>query len=58
MTIKIIKHGGRRKVECLNCGCIFSYEKEDIRTVTIGYNEYVDNVYCPECGEKLKVAEY
>lgn len=28
--IKIIKPGTKEKISCNSCGCLFSYEKEDI----------------------------
>lgn len=31
MSIKIIRHGILRERECFNCGCIFSFEKEDVK---------------------------
>ena len=53
--IKIIKSGKRiYKTEC-KCGCVFSFEKEDIQTTRWGsatgalIKENV--VYCPECRE-------
>ena len=52
--IKVIKSGKRvHTMEC-KCGCVFSFEREDIKE--IHYNDYFicvfDNrkvVYCPEC---------
>jgi len=46
--IKIIKQGTRRTKECENCGCIFSYDKEDI--------ESYQNCYfltCPQCNKEI-----
>ena len=50
--IRII-HEGTRKIEvCEQCGCMFSYEKEDIKTddnieYTVGSRyKYVN---CPQC---------
>ena len=29
--IKVIKHGHYRTCSCYNCGCIFTFEKEDVK---------------------------
>lgn len=47
--IRIIKHGNRRVIECENCGCVFSYEKEDVKTEQIGVNDFMSYVQCPDC---------
>ena len=47
--IKILKHGDKRTIECKECGCIFSYEKEDVTTEQIGMNEHMSYVQCPDC---------
>lgn len=31
--IEIIKPGTKEKISCKSCGCLFSYEKEDIEIV-------------------------
>lgn len=35
--IKIIEHGTIKRKRCENCGCLFSYEKEDVE-----YNTHCD----------------
>jgi hypothetical protein len=55
--IKIIKPGTKKKINCDACGCLFSYEKEDV-----GYGD-IANVFpmtaigmyvtCPQCKEKI-----
>lgn len=57
MAIKIIRHGILRESECFNCGCIFSFEKEDVKKELIHISEYVTYVECPECGAKNTVGE-
>lgn len=52
MTIKIIRHGILRECECFNCGCIFSFEKEDVKKELIHISKYVTYVECPECEER------
>lgn len=57
--IKIIKEGTKKIATCYNCGCIFSYEREDIKD-----DMYDDNympppqfikewVNCPQCNEEI-----
>lgn len=55
MAIRVIKHGTKRVVECINCGCLFEYEKEDINSVQLKYNEYKNYVVCPDCRDKVEV---
>lgn len=65
--IKIIEPGTRTVTECDNCGCKFSYEKEDIQSrpykspdglapvitrLPIFLESYVT---CPQCGKTLTV---
>lgn len=54
--IRIIKHGKYRTCSCYNCGCIFTFEKEDVRTEELGKNEYTRGVQCPDCGERNTVS--
>ena len=49
--IKIIKHGTHRTCTCCKCGCIFTFEKEDIKMENLGKNEYSTFVQCPDCME-------
>ncbi len=54
--IKIIKEGTRKKYECENCGCLFSYEKEDIKTITSDVIDcYINYIRCPQCGYEIKL---
>ena len=59
--IKIIKHGTRKTCTCDNCGCVFSYEEEDIKV-----EDYVTHIVygveghtwrgiinCPQCEHKI-----
>lgn len=54
--IRIIKHGQYRTCSCYNCGCIFTFEKEDVTTEDLGKNEYTRGVQCPDCGERNTVS--
>lgn len=64
--IKIIKKGNLKVVECKNCGCVFSYENEDIFSRTTKYgNEYqiykIKNTEyikeCPQCFKEVILEE-
>lgn len=55
MAIKIIKHGSKRSVECKNCGCIFSYEQEDISSIKTSINEFTYYIKCPDCKHDVTV---
>lgn len=46
---RIIVHGNKRVKECNECGCVFTYEKEDVNTEQTGMNEYITYVSCPDC---------
>ena len=46
---RILVHGNKRVKECNECGCIFTYEKEDVVTEQTGINEYMTYVACPDC---------
>ena len=48
--IKVIAHGKFRKHTCSECGCEFSYEREDMRYVTTEINDSEWRVACPDCG--------
>lgn len=57
--IKIIKRGTRQQATCDRCGCIFSYEEEDIMHLENHNGEYhfaegtkydyKNFVVCPQC---------
>lgn len=52
--IKIIEKGTvppSRKMHCQNCGCKFSYQREDIEHDMLSQNF----IYCPQCGKKIIV---
>lgn len=50
--IRIIKEGTKRVTNCDKCGCVFSYEGEDIHRVT-GANlsgiTHREEIACPQC---------
>ena len=50
--IKIIKEGTRKIAKCTNCGCEFSYEREDLCMDPI-WKKWIVN--CPQCNEAVTV---
>ncbi len=50
--IKIIEKGTRQVRECINCGCKFSFDKEDIECThnnsPLGKTEE-EIIRCPQC---------
>lgn len=51
--ITVIKHGNRKTITCEECGCLFSYEADDIKKTEESYDkfgfEYSCFVECPQC---------
>lgn len=56
--MRIIKEGRKPIVEiekeCPVCGCVFAYERKDVRHYT-QYNETSYYVNCPHCNKSLMV---
>lgn len=46
--IQIIKRGTRKTCTCKDCGCVFSYESEDVK-IGGGY----PYVICPQCNTQM-----
>lgn len=55
MAVKIIRYGDKRRVICNICRSLLEYEKEDIKTVQTGMNEYEKEIVCPNCQETIRV---
>ncbi len=54
--IKIIKKGTKQTVECERCGCLFSFDTNDIN-----YGNQHDperTINCPQCTYKIDLWEY
>lgn len=62
--IKIIKRGTKKTCSCDNCGCVFSYEEEDINVepfhaldiTQMGSDGCEESVSCPQCDEKIMLS--
>ena len=50
--IKIIEHGTRKIAKCSVCGCVFSYEREDLCMDPI-WKKWIVN--CPQCNKAVTV---
>lgn len=55
--IRIIEHGTVEKQRCNNCGCLFSYEKEDIEhNIHSDFRDFnYDYIICPQCKEEIRL---
>lgn len=56
--IKILKTGTKEEIECNNCGCLFTYEAEDVlhHYSNINLRSYhYDYIQCPQCHKEIKV---
>lgn len=61
IMIKIIELGTIRKQKCQRCGCLFSYENEDVITernehMLLGFHKIYIN--CPQCEQKIVLGVY
>ena len=52
--ITIIKHGTIKKKRCDSCGCVFTYEEEDI-SIHDDLGSRYSFVTCPQCKEEIKL---
>ena len=55
--IKIIKEGTRKQATCDRCGCVFSYEAEDIQTFEYTKHGYKKYLTCPQCKDEIIVSQ-
>jgi len=53
--IEIIKCGTKKTHKCNECGCLFSYEEED---VNVGVFNAVDTIQCPQCNVNFAIKYY
>ena len=53
--IEIIKTGTKTKCTCKECGCIFSYESDDVKIKEAAYYGGGDTKYidCPQCSNRI-----
>ncbi len=55
MAVKLIRYGRERRVTCGTCDSLLEYEKEDVKTIQTGMNEWESEIICPNCQEKVRV---
>lgn len=54
--IEIIKEGTKKIATCTRCGCVYSYENEDIKThddIEYTLGSRYDYVNCPQCNKQF-----
>ena len=52
----IIKRGTREVTTCKNCGCLFSYELEDVLEKDLAldnYKSFMKYTMCPQCQSEV-----
>jgi Zn finger protein HypA/HybF involved in hydrogenase expression len=49
--IKILKRGTRKTIECEDCGCLFTYDEEDVDYYPLNFR----HVICPQCKSEIDV---
>lgn len=58
--IKIIEQGTRTVTKCTECGCKFSYEKEDIKVNGLYSMNQLQTrksyIECPQCHKEIVLA--
>jgi len=62
--IKIIKRGTRDTITCEECGCVFSYEQEDVCVLTSIANDDTRTakmvgkyIKCPQCDSGIDLTD-
>ena len=58
--IEIIKPGTKEKCTCKECGCIFTYEAEDVKLSGACLCEFgaeYSYVKCPQCNNQIHLVE-
>lgn len=50
----IIKRGTKIITTCKDCGCVFSYESEDVLEKSLdGYQTFKSYITCPQCENEI-----
>jgi len=50
----IIKRGTKEVTTCKNCGCVFSYESEDMFEKDLdNYKAFKRYTFCPQCESEV-----
>lgn len=54
--IEILKEGRKRQVECMECGALLRYEKEDVYELSasvLGMHHKQTYITCPQCNSRI-----
>ena len=53
--VEIIKEGRKKVAHCHVCGCVFSYEPEDMITIADEFHKDMKtkSVICPQCNSNI-----
>ena len=51
--IKILKEGTKKKCECYECGCLFSFDKEDVKMRKGEFGGEKSSINCPQCSTEI-----
>ena len=55
MAVRVIRYGDKRRTMCAYSSSLLEYEKEDVKTVQTGMNEWEGEIICPNCRERVRV---
>lgn len=61
--IKIIEKGTKHKIRCKDCGCLFSFDDEDVNIrngiaicgMEVSNKPFYGIIVCPQCEAKMKL---
>lgn len=53
--VKVIRYGEKHRITCEVCGALLEFEKDDVKSVQTGMNEYEQRIECPVCNEAVTV---
>lgn len=56
--VTIIKYGTKHRKTCDNCGCLFSYEDEDIDTHYVWLVPTHETIKCPQCKNNILLRSF
>lgn len=56
--VTIIEKGTKHKQKCENCGCLFSYEDEDIDVHYTWLVPTKECIKCPQCGNDILLKSF
>lgn len=58
--IEIIRNGTKKRIDCNECGCLFSYEADDVehKEVPSWKGGMITNSFirCPQCHQEIRLS--